>query len=350
MVLSPGSLMLQRANRRLQVPRGRVGQPVKAMCADDWQGSGFNGGLSTAQVTTITFASPGTLPIGATVYLSITEADTTTYQIELHSCDTVTPTALNQLVADAINGVTSSGGIVVTGDLVGYSASIPSSPANSVNITGKVGVKFTLSYGDFGVNKIINNVSVAMPVIPTTTLVTSASCAGKIYVGRAVVKNVVVAEANYPLSGRGTSIAAEYEKMVSHPTGHPREQFLGWVTRKDDAEVQIADCCEELSGEETIECNDCVHWVKTSDHDQQIDLQLEPLPSGVSVPGSLVGLPLYYRQAVQSGFDKLGMPAVLLTSSNVNLTLAKSPNSDFQWVITEVLDPATRLVRAAIFN
>jgi hypothetical protein len=343
-------------NRRVRTARLKAynGQALKIDPTKGIQGfrSARNAGFSTAQVSQVVFAAPGTLPVGAEVFVTITEADCTAKQLRLHSCDTTAATPLTTLLIEAINGVEAPplvagnpSTIIPTSAMHGYSAELDAA-ANTVNITGKAGVAFTISYGAFGytVNGIAN------PATPTTVLVTSASCAAPIHVGCAIVNNVALAATSHPeFSSAGSSIDAEYDSLASLPTGAATERFLGWVLREEQGEIKIQECCETLDCADDIPCYGCLHYVETRVGVSDVALHLEQFPAGTTVPASIVGLPIHYRRAAEPGYTKIGAPALSLAAvANANLEVAKNKSTDAQWIVLEILDAATYLVRAGV--
>jgi hypothetical protein len=350
--MSIATTLLQ--NRRVQTahPKAYNGMIMEVDPAEGVEGleSAWNAGFSTSQVSTITFPNPGTLPVGGEVFINFTETDCTVRSLRLHSCDTTAPVSLATLLLAAINGVSvppvlpaTVGAIVPPTDLAGYSAT---AVGNVVTITGKPGIAFTIVCGGFG----YTIGTVTNPAVPTTALISSASCAGNIHVGCAVVSNPALAASLHPeYSSMGSSIAADYSSLVDHPSNAPTERFLGWVVRETSGEIKVQDCCSPLNCDDDIPCHGCLHYVSTCCDSSEIAVRLEPFPAGTTVPASLIDFPVYYRHTIEAGYTKRGAPALNLSVvPNPNLSRARNKSTGAEWVIREILDPATYLVRIGV--
>jgi hypothetical protein len=308
----------------------------------DYEGQGFNAGLSVGQVSRVTFAAPGTLVAGARVYLSFKEnRDCEPIDLELHNCET-TAKPLAQLVADKINGtIAGSAATYQAIGLNGYSATVPTTPANTVEITGVAGVKFAINPGQFG----LTIGTIANPPVPTITLVSSSASAAPIKYGSAVVTNPRLADAAYP-KRPNSRLAQKPSSIIYAPTDSPTERIAGIVIARQVTEMPYlgGDCGEDVACDEgSVDCHDCAHYLKLCCHDQQIKVRLEALPAGSTVPVSLIDTPLLYRVATNAANPSTGSLSIKVDAT-ADPTRKMLKNDSFQAVIAEVVDAAQLIV------
>ncbi len=320
-----------------------VGDTRFASEEDEWVGRGLNASRGSSQVTRLTFAAPGTLPVGAKVYITISrrvEGILYPTQIELANNGT---SAINlaQTLADRISGTTTSTDPLPRPELIGYSAAIvAASPVVAVDITSPVGESFEIETGNFGVT--VN--AIAHPAAPAIVTTTAAGSAVAIPFGRAIVTNLALNAANYP-SQSGGVIATEYDKLVGLPTNSTTERFAGWASRPGATYITPPYGSRDL---EAYQPNEPVRYVRSEPlHPQQVLLKLEQLPSGTTVPASLVGQPLYYRKLVNGVYQNIGAPSILGTGDNTRAA-AMDDVTNRPWIVLEVADAASNLVWAGL--
>lgn len=340
------TLFAARKAPRTSLKAARNGETKFATCNHDWMGTGYNSALKSGQTTRITFAAPGTIAPGAQVWLTVSLPDCSTVMIDLHNCNDAggSTQVLADLLLAKINGVAPVGAIAYSQiSLPGFTAVKPTTPANSVDITGTAGCKFSIVATGFGVtiNGILN------PPVPTISTTVSAIAAGKIPYGVAVVANPVANDIAWA-SVRNESIAKEVSSILSLPTGNTNEEFRGITIRDNNETIPFSgsgDCCDPKDCSEGWDCHSCLHYVNTCCHTQQIAVQLEPFPAGAVIPpGGWVNTPVFYRITAKTGYPQLGALSIFPTVGDLTVVAARNAATSQEFVIKEVIDPATNQV------
>jgi hypothetical protein len=335
-------LFAQRRAPRLTTPPGQVGDTKFAICNHDWQGTGYNSGADTGQVSRVVFTD--TLPPGGQVWLTIKNSDCSEIRLDLHNCNPAggANVALGQALVNRINGVTTPGAILVAAvDTIGFSATLID--ATTVEITGQPGNRFTLTPTGFGTTV----GTVTNPAPPTITTTVTAMRAGKIPFGVAIVANPVVADLAYG-DVRNSAIASNTNEILYLPTGSTTEEFRGITIRDHNATIPFigsGNCCTDKDCSEGWDCHSCLHFMNLCCHTQQILIGLEPFAAGTTIPvGGWVNAPIYYRVAANAGYTQLGAFSIFPTAGDTSVVAAQDPATGRRLVIKEVIDASRQLV------
>jgi hypothetical protein len=301
--------------------KGRPGQLVFSDC--DPLPTGRNIAKSTPQKSKITFAGAGNLLPNAEVVVNLI-IDCIDNPITLANFST-TAKPLQALLLAEINGDYAAG---IPGRFPGLTATAVGTA--EVEIKGKPGKKFAISYSGFAVT--IDGI--ARPPVPTTTLVESAYCSGLLPFGYVVIKSKSTSD--YPAPN---GLVTGESEIASLPIGAINSEVIGIVVRemaeKFDPFKNLNNCCDTTCEEEGVDCNDCYHLLKLCCTEQQAWIPLEAFPAGTVVPTDLEGIEIHYRNAVSGTNTKLGIPALKLTAA-ADPTLKPLSNKAFHAVLVKL--------------
>jgi hypothetical protein len=223
----------------------------------------------------------------------------------------------------------------ISGSLPGFNAAIDPTDANSILISGSGNSDFNVTFNGFGIT--VNGVDT--PPSPVATVLQSAGTIPKIGYGVAVVRNPVLhggdASCNSVIANSGGDI-------LELPTKHPTEQFAGITIENHSGKITPPSTdCSPVNCDEGYDCNECIHYLKTCCHDQQVFVQLEPLPAGTLTPSTMIGLPIFYRTKA-TATAKNGALSIL-GGGDPDRRVAKNAHTDNQWVIKDVIDRSINL-------
>jgi len=329
------SLLFQQQQSRIPNKVGYVGD-LKYAPRDGnahFIGNGWNTAKPTSQTSRVTFAAPGTIDPGKKVYLQLVKPNGQEVLITLRN-DAAVAAPADQILINAVNG---SGGLTAPTnyELTGYKA-VSVTAGSVVDITGTPGTKFALYANGFG--------AVGVPPSATIATTVSAVCAGGIKFGYAVVNNPVLYSGAAGVEGAKSIISPEWDRIVSYPSNAPGETFVGIAIRSiNDVQPAGTDgCCDDTQLTGYYHCNDCVHYINNTDHNNQILVQLEPIPAGTVQAATPINQSVYYRNVVGTGAGQTELGSLSLYNV-AGTALARDTGSNQYWVVKETVDVARRL-------
>jgi hypothetical protein len=337
MVLMP-TLQGYLKNTRIRGAGNRVlrgdGYVRFAIDSHEWRGDGFNSAPATAGVVTVNFAAGANALPGSEALVNIALGDGDNVTIPLKNVTTAN-VAYATLLANAINGVSSiTPGIQATnGTLQGFLATVAT---NTVTITGREGLKFTVTSALFGqtYNGVVN------PAAPTITATVAPNCPGVLPYGVAVGIDPIANAAIGRRPMESSVLTRDPGRLLSLDTGSPTWSFVGITCKGEYGEFDYdPDCCDNISVVVAgYDCHDCAHYVEAKPwNPQQIAVTLEPPTAGDTVITQLIGTPVSRR--VGAGTFSVGAPV-----GDTTRKIARNIATSSQFVVADVIDLATRRV------